>query len=214
MFEDSGKDILSGELEFMFLSVVSKRLKVLVVGGGRAGLIKTESFSKKGCILTVVSPCFTGELQRFAQGKNVELIKDNYKENYILDKHIVIIATNDDRINSIIKNDCDRHSKLYLHCADFKKGIVITPSEAETKNIHFALHTKGGGPKTSKMLLDVMKKTLENYDGYVEYICKLREKIKGFHKKSEIMNFVSTPDFKFFYEKQKQEYILKMFYGG
>jgi precorrin-2 dehydrogenase / sirohydrochlorin ferrochelatase len=214
MLKDFGESIQSGKLEFMFLSVISSKLKVIIIGGGKAGLIKAKSFSKKGCPITVISPSFVKDFDKLIDVKNVELIKDTYKEHYILDKHLVVIASDHEDINMVIKKDCERLSKLFIYCPYYKNGMAIAPAQCETENIEYALHTREGSPKTSKMLLDVIGKTLKEYSSFVEYSCNLRKLLKGFDKKDEIMSFISNEDFKFFYDKGIHEYILEMFYGG
>ena len=119
-----------------------------------------------------------------------------------------------DSLNKTITGHCDENSKIYLNCTSFKEGIFITPMQGDTKEIVYSIHTKGGSPKTSRFLADKVHEELKRYDNLVKYVCKLREKIKQMDNKNEIIEFVSSNDFEFFFEKGAHEIILNMFYGG
>lgn len=145
---------------------------------------------------------------------NVILIKDKYKIEHILDKHLVVIAVGDDNLLKTIEGDCQQNYKIYLNCTKFKEGMFITPMQGDTKEVVFSIHTKGGSPKTSKFLMNKVQEELRQYDDLVKYLCELREKIKVMDNKNEIMEFVSQDDFEFFFEMGVHEIILNMFYGG
>lgn len=119
-----------------------------------------------------------------------------------------------DNLNKTITSHCDENSKIYLNCTNFKEGLFITPMQGDTKEMVYSIHTKGGSPKTSKFLMSKVHEELKRYDDLVQYVCKLREKIKEMDNKDEIMGFVSLNDFEFFFEKGVHEIILNMFYGG
>ena len=212
MLKDNREDIL---LDYAFISLIAKDISVLIVGGGRAGYIKARSFLKKGFKVSVVSKEFDDEFKNL--NEEIEYILDNYKTKYILDKHLVIISTDDEKVNNTIKNDCEDHYKIYLNSSNFRDGKFLTPVERKTENIKVGIHTNVGSPKTSIYLGKKIKETIETYDGFVKYIGSLREDIldKSKNRKLnlEIMNFVNSDDFYFFYKKDKHELVLKLFWG-
>lgn len=212
MPEDNTKDIYDGSVNNMFLSFIGNRLKILIVGGGRAGFIKTSNFIKKGCSVTVVSNEFIDSFDKLKVYGNLILANDSYDRRYIIDKHIVIIATNNRSLNEDIQRDCEELSKIYLRCDDFKKGMAAVPASSSTKETSFALNIKKGSPRTSVYLLDKIEKVLDEYDDYIDYVCFLREKIKGTVNKDEIMEFINSDDFYFFFKKNKHEIVLKTFF--
>lgn len=214
MSEDNREDLLHIDLESAFISLIPNKIRAIVIGGGRAGFIKASSLSKKGYRVTVVSKAFCEDFKKLEAIENLKLIADSYKVKYIKDKHIVVIATKDKDISDRIKSHCDKLNKIYIYCSDFKNGLGALPYSDNTKNIYFAINTKGGNPKASKFLSRVIKDRLENYDQWIGYITSLRESLIGNAKKDEIMEFVASEDFKFFYDKNVHDYILRMFYGG
>lgn len=200
-------------LSYTMISLLSSKVNILIVGGGEAAFIKCRKFSKEGCNITVVSKEFCKELYELHELYNVKLIKDGYNENYVDSNHIVIIATDNKEINESIKSYCDRKCKLYVHCEDYKQGLFVTPVQVDTPNIKFALHTKNSSPKTALFMSRIIEDKIYEYTDFIDYTCSIRNIVKKSAEKKEIMNFVCSEDFYFFYTKGAQNIILEMFYG-
>ena len=184
----------------MTISLMPDKTRVIVIGGGRAGFIKAKAFSKRGCRVFVLSREFMEEFRELEDAGNVTLIRENYDKSYIIDKHIVVIATDNEELNNSIKKNCEDLYKIYLTCSDFEKGMFITPVQGETEEINFSVHTRSGSPRTSVFIAHGIQEYLKEYDGFVKYICSLRKSLKGFPMKDEIMKLVNTKEF---YEKYK-----------
>ena len=210
MPQDNREDI---SLDFAFISLIAEKINVIIIGGGKAGYIKAKSFLQKGYNVAVVSKEFDERFE--SRDKGIVLIEDEYKEKYILDKHLVIIATDDNDINRKIRNDCEKHFKVYLNSCNFKDGQFITPVEIKGNNIKVGIHTRVASPKTSKFLAEKIKETTDEYDDFVGFIGSLRSRIlqetENRDLNLEIMNFVNSDDFYYFYKKDVHELILKLF---
>lgn len=213
MQKDNREDI-SSSIEYMSISLIGNKTKAIVIGGGRAGFIKAKSFLSRGCLVYVLSPEFYDGFEELEGNNRLILIKDGYKIDYILDKHLVIIATGDKEVNGKIILDCDGLGKIYLTCDDHTKGLFITPTQDSTKSVHFSINTKSASPKTSLFLRDVLKGELLEFDEFVDFVCGLRGKIDDKELKREIMEFVNTKDFYDFFKLGKHIQVLNMFYGG
>lgn len=214
MSKDNRKDILLSSIDYSFISLLSNKVKVLIVGGGRAGFIKAKALSKNGCIIKIISKVFSKEFDKLKKFPNVKLIKDEYKKDYISENHLIIIAVEDENTNAIIRKHCEEQCKLYLDCSVFERGLFVVPCQRSSKNATFAINTKRGNPKTAVYLAEEIKDNLIKKDSFIEYSCSLRNIINESKHKTAIMNFIATDDFHFFYNKGKHEIILKMFYGG
>lgn len=200
-------------LNHTMISLLSNKVNILIVGGGEAALIKYKTFSKEGCNITVLSKEFCSEFVVFENTYNLEIIKGEFQESYVDKNHIVIIATDDEKTNERIKAYCDKKCKLYVHCADYKEGLFVTPVQKNTSNMKFALHTKSSSPKTALFMSRIIEEKLSEYTDFIDYTCDIRNMVKKRDYKKDIMNFVCTEDFYFFYTKGAQNTILKMFYG-
>lgn len=212
MSENNKKDILRNSVENSYIALISSKVKVLIVGGGRAAFIKTKNFAIKGCSILVLSKDFDETFQIFDGYSKVKLVHHEYITDYIHDAHIVVIATNDDEINDKIRKDCDKINKLYMDCSKPEKGKFIVPCQRTSKKFSVAVNVEGKSPKTSVYIADKAKKYLESYEAFIEFTVKVRNKVKSADKK-EIMEFICSDDFYFFYRRNKAELVLKMFYG-
>ena len=199
-------------LNYTMISLLSNKVNVLIVGGGEAAFIKCRTFSKEGCNITVVSKEFSSVFEVFQNLSNVRLVKDEYDESYVEHNHIVIIATDNEDTNYRIKAYCDKKCKLYIHCGDYKEGLIVTPVQKNTSNMKFALHTRNSSPKTTLFMSKIIEEKLDEYSGFIDYTSGIRNRIKKNIEKKEIMNFVCSEDFYFFYTKGVQDAILEMFY--
>jgi precorrin-2 dehydrogenase/sirohydrochlorin ferrochelatase len=201
------------DLNYTMISLMSNKINILIVGGGEAAFIKCKTFSKDGCNITVVSKDFSHHFESLKEIYNIKLIKGEYDESYIENNHIIIIATDNEEINHAIKLYCDKKSKIYIHCANYKEGLFVTPVQRHTPNMKFALHTKRSSPKTSLFMSKVIEDKLLEYNDFIDYTSSIRKMVKKMNSKKEIMNFICSEDFYFFYTKGVQNIILEMFYG-
>ncbi|AAK78081.1 precorrin-2 dehydrogenase/sirohydrochlorin ferrochelatase [Clostridium acetobutylicum] len=209
MPKDIKKDI--SEVENLFIALVSPKLKILVIGGGNAALIKVRNFIKMGCLITIVSKEFKEEFNMLSGFPNIKLIKGEYLRDYLKHYHIIIIATNNFKLNDKIRQDCDYINKMYMDCGEPEKGLYIVPYQNDSKMFSLSIKSRYKSPKTSKYVLDKAMTFIKRYEDFSEYTANIRNKIKGSRKK-EIMNFVCSDDFYFFYKKRKADIVLQMFY--
>lgn len=214
MPEDNREAVQSRELEYTVISLVSEKTEILIVGGGKAGLLKCRSFCKRGCRLTVVSPKFTEGFEELSKKNNVTLIYDYYHIDYIFKKHLIIVAVDDSSLREEIVKDCEANYKLYLDCSDFRRSVFTAPYQSDTRDMLFSLQAKHANPRLSVFLGRKTKELLSEYDDFSKYACNVRNIIKKHSEKNQIMEFVCSEDFYFFFNKGLHESILKMFYGG
>lgn len=198
--------------EKLFIALCPEKIKVLVVGGGRAAYIKSKTFVEKGAEIFIISKDFSTDFKEFKGMKNICIKKTDYSSKYIINKHIVVIATDDSRLNSTVREDCRSFAKICIDCSKPSLGNAITPCQRNTKNVYFGVNIKGKSPKTAVFAADKMKKFIYAYDDFIEYTSKLREKITAKDCRRNVMNFVCTDDFYFFYKKKKAETVIRMFY--
>ncbi|WP_291650920.1 NAD(P)-dependent oxidoreductase [Clostridium sp.] len=211
MYKDTRKDIPEECLEYTYLSVMSRKFRVGIVGGGKVGYIKGKNFLYKGCIVDVLSLNFIDE---FSNLKDINLIKGEYNKDFIKDKHLIIIATDDYNKNLEIKKDCDAEYKIYIFASEYSNGIAVAPVQRELKNINFSVNTKNGNPKGSLMIAEKVLDLLKDYDDFIGYSSFIRKQAKSLKEnKEDIIKFVCSEDFKYIYEKGKDKLVIDMFFG-
>ena len=105
---------LHGELSYAPITLFGEKLKIGVIGAGRGALIKVRNFYNKGSKIEVLALDFLEDFYKF-NGDKVKLIKGNYNKEFILDKHLIIIAIDDENVMSKIKDDCEELYKIYIN---------------------------------------------------------------------------------------------------
>lgn len=210
MSKDTEGNIYGG-LEFLPITLFSNKLKVLIVGGGKGAFIKCRNLYKKCLDLQIVATNFIMEFNEFTEG--VTIINGHYEEAMILDKHLVIVAIdNNEHVHKIIE-DCERHNKLYINSTNFKSGMGLLPTKVESENIMVALNTKGGNPKGALFIKEILSETIGQLDDFIKFTTDIRNNFNiNIEIKKEIISFVNSGDFKFFFDKGQQLNILQMFY--
>lgn len=103
------KSNLHGELSYAPITLFGEKLKIGVIGAGRGALIKVINFYNKGSNIEVLALDFLEDFYKFDKDK-VKLIKGKYNREFLLDKHLIIIAIDD----SIVVNNIKRIAKNYI----------------------------------------------------------------------------------------------------
>lgn len=211
MSRDNKEDILLGSKAINLYS----NARVVIIGGGRAGYIKLKSFVKSGFSVDVLSHSFLSELEEFSlENPKVKLIESDYCREVLDDYELVIIGTDNQDLNREIARECRLKKKVFIYLPDSKCGNIAVPVEIETENVKVALGTRSGSPKTALFLGEKIKKVVEEYDGFVGYVCSVREKIEDSEVKRKIMEFMNTDEFYESYREGKADTVLETIYGG
>lgn len=211
MDEDNRKDIYE-EISYSYIGLISKKLRVGVIGGGKAGAIKVKHFVKNKCYVEVLSETFDKEIIELSKSESerLKLINNGFNNEFLKDKHIIVIALSDESLRNKIKKYCDENFKVYIDSSCFKDGIGVVPIEKNTKNISFALNTKTGNPKGAVLLSEKVKDFLEEYDEFIEFAGKIRNNAKELPKdKLSIMEFINSDNFKKSFDMGKAENLLR-----
>lgn len=204
------KDIYRRNINYSSISLISNKLKVGIIGGGKGGKIKAKHFLKEKAQVFIITKDKISK-----EGiEEVIIINKEYDRSFILDKHIIIIAVENEVLRDEIKKHCDEVCKIYIDASNFKEGMAVLPVQRESENLVFTLNTKIGNPKASVFISNKIEKELKEYDDFVKFTTLVRNSLKENYKKNEILNFIFNDDFLFFFNKGKGSIILKMFYKG
>lgn len=199
--------------DFTFLCLNSKKVKVLVVGGGTAALVKVKSLLKKGFLLECISPEFKEEFCDI-NSKNLKLINGEFQDGFIEHYHVIVICTNNEILNQQIRELCDKKCKIYIDSTMPEESVATLCAMESTREVAIGVRLKGKSPKTSQLLVRKIKEYVTTYDDYLSFVTKLRGNIKHNPNRLEILEFVSSEDFLFFFQRSYGEEIFNLFYGG
>lgn len=203
---------LHGELSYAPITFFGEKLKIGVIGAGRGALIKVRNFYNKGSNIEVLALDFLEDFYKFNRDK-VKLIKGKYNKDFILDKHIIIIAIDNNDVINEIKDDCKKLCKIYINSSNFKDGMGVIPVTRESKFITVAVNTKVGNPRGSVMVAESITESLQEFDEYIRLTGQIRNSlILDKEIKDNLLKFINTSDCKFFYTKNKIFQVFKLFY--
>lgn len=209
MLRNIEKDILLENSEYLNIALFGKKLNVLVIGGGKAALIKIKTLIKSNANVTVIGKEIIDEIKGL---KKINLINEGYKKSFLKGNHLIIICINEKNTLKEIINNCNEMDKIYLNCTDADEGMFVMQSSVSSKNINVALNVKGKNPKGAMFIKSKIENTIDDLDSFIEYTTKIRNKIKNREDKKEILEFIHSDDFKFIFFKGKGETTLKMFF--
>ena len=170
----------------------TKSLNILVVGGGNVAEEKLTFLLKSSpdAHITMVSPMFREGTIALAKKGCVTLIKDVYKKDYLIGKHMVVATTDFPEVNVQVWQDCRAVAKLVNvadnppYC-DFYMGGIVTKG-----NVKVAISTNGKSPTIAKRLRQFFEDVLpEDLNDLVQNLNEFRKTIKGdFEQKVETLN--------------------------
>lgn len=219
MHENNSKDICTrrSEIDYAFLSLISDKIHIGVIGCGRAGLIKIRHFLKENCRVSVITRDDydnNENIESLMEYEKFSISKEEYSEDFIKDKHLIIIAVDNEETKVRIRKDCNKYFKIYIDCMNFKEGMAVVPAQRKSKSLNFAVNTRGGNPKASVFIAEKVKSEMSHYDKFIAYTTELRQKFKEKPDlKDNAMKFLFTEDFYFFFEKGKAERVISLFYN-
>lgn len=141
---------------FPFMMALTGK-KILVVGGGTAAKYKVRSLAEAGADLTVIAPSFCPEVEEYSD--RVALLKKAYKAGEAMGFDIVVVATDDKRVNERVMYDAGKGGALICSAIEPEKGDFIFPAIIRRKDYSVAVSTDGKDPHAAKQL---KKKIEEN----------------------------------------------------
>ncbi|UMT80622.1 NAD(P)-binding protein [Staphylococcus roterodami] len=166
--------------------------KVVIIGGGAVANRRAQVLSQYVENMTVVSPSITKDLQKLVEKGIVIWIEKSFVPNDIADAHFVIAATNDPKVNEVVKQSVPMHA-LFNHAGNAIDGNVVFPSTFRRDRLTISVSSDGASPKlTKQIMLELEKLYPPTYSSYVHFLYICRKKIKALDiSKSEKQRLLS-----------------------
>lgn len=174
-----------------------EKLHTLIVGGGYVGLEKITAVlnNSPDARVTLVSPEISLEIRDLVRlNSRVDLITRKFEDNDLLEKDLVIVATNDKVENQRIK-EVAASKHLLCNVADTPALCDFYLSSIVQKgNLKVAISTNGMSPTMAKRLKEVLSEALpENLETAMEQLKAVRDMLKGdFAYKVEELNRITS----------------------
>lgn len=153
-----------------------EHLQVLLVGAGNVALEKLESLLRNTptVSLTIVAPQVKDEIREYIKNHTACKIEERgYEESDLLNKQLVICATDDKELHKKIKQQANA-AGLLVNVADtpdlcdFYLGSIV-----QKGNLKIAISTNGKSPTVAKRVKEMLNETLP--DEIDELLVNLRQ---------------------------------------
>ncbi|PWL27387.1 MAG: siroheme synthase [Fluviicola sp. XM-24bin1] len=167
------------ELYPIFLKVHD--LPILIVGGGNVGAEKLHFMLKSSpnANVLVVATYFHEEVLQLAKKHMVQLIQRPFEFSDLNQKSLVIVATDNPKLNISIYREC-RSRNLLVNVADnpeycdFYLGGIVTKG-----NLKVAISTNGKSPTAAKRLRQLFEQVLpEEIDDLLDNLNDYRKTLE------------------------------------
>lgn len=133
---------------------------VVIIGGGNVCARKAETMMKYGARVTIFSPEFTEEIEKWAEEGCLKLRRKHYDASDLDDAHIVIASTDDQRVNEQIAADC-RARRIPVNVVDVTPLCeFIVPAIIESGAIQIAVSTGGKSPAVARTLKEDLQRLI------------------------------------------------------
>ena len=132
--------------------------EVVIIGGGVVCARKAETMLRYGANVTVVSPDFTDEIEKWARDGRIRTRRKEYDESDLEGASMVIASTDDACINGRIARD-SRRRKIPVNVVDVTHLCeFIVPAIVESGSIQIAVSTGGKSPALARTLKEDLQK--------------------------------------------------------
>jgi siroheme synthase-like protein len=162
----------------IFLDIENRN--VVIIGGGEVCARKAETMMRYGAKVTIVSPEFTPEIERWAGNGQLTIHRKRYETTDIEDAHIVIASTDDTPVNERVAADA-RALRIPVNVVDVTYLCeFIVPAIIEKDGIQIAISTGGKSPALARTLKEDLNRTVgPEYSEINSLLGSLRDSAKA-----------------------------------
>ena len=181
---------MANELYPIFLK--THRFPILIIGGGNVAHEKLSFLLKSSpnSNVKLIAKEFSSEVLGLAQAYGIKTISKAYDKTDLINKQLVIAATNDIEINQNIYRDSKSLNILVNvadtpHLCDFYLGGIVTKGD-----VKIAISTNGKSPSMAKRLRQFFEQNLpHDINQLVNNLNKVRHSISDdLEKRSKTIN--------------------------
>ncbi len=164
----------------MFIDL--KDLPCLIVGGGKIAERKLHVLMDFEADITMLSKDFTEEIVRISksgEATNVKIIKNEYNNSYLDKMKLVIAATDDKELNSVIAADC-KERNIQVNAVDqIDDCTFIFPSYLKKGDVVAAFSSGGNSPVITQYLKQQNNDILtDNIGDIAAFLGAIRQLVK------------------------------------
>ena len=152
----------AGAMFPMFFDISDKH--AVFVGGGTIALRRVRTLLPFADDITVYAPEFTPELERFAEGDLIQLVRQKYEPSVLDGADLVFACTNDRALNDEICAECKHRHILVNVCSDRFKCDFHFPGVVVHDNMVVGISAGGKDHRRVKQLRARIERLMEEED--------------------------------------------------
>ena len=162
------------------------RFNALVVGGGPVAARKAQSLLDGAMTVTVIAPEICPELMELAARQpRLKLLERMYEQSDIAQANIIVAATNDSRVNTVVARDATTRGLLVNVADDPTAGNFITPSVHRSGDITIAVSSGRTPAAAAAIRAEIARRFDGRYETAIRALRGLREKLLGSGRREE-----------------------------
>ena len=165
---------------------------VLVVGAGPVAARKVDALLRADAVVTVVAPTATDPI---AENPKVAWQQRRYRPGEAGSYRLVVTATNDPVVNSLVARDCE-DANVFVNSADDPANCTFTlPSVARRGDVQVAVSTNGRSPALARWLRRRIEREIDSgYTALLELLAQTRAEARVAFRTSEIPGWEAALD--------------------
>ncbi len=158
-------------------------LNTLIVGGGYVGLEKVSGIMKNSpnANITLIAGTIKEEINELANTfPTLKLVRRNFVDDDLINRDLVIIGTNNKKLNAEIKKKA-KALKILTNVADTPDLCDFYLSAVVTKgDLKIAISTNGKSPTLAKRFREMLEEVLPNeVPELLNNLKQIRDRLKG-----------------------------------
>jgi len=151
-----------------------------VVGGGIVAERKVLSLLSAGAGVTVFSPKVTANIVELVRNRRIVHVDRPYRQGDIVGFFIVICATDDSKVNSLVAEEARQKGILVNVVDDARLGDFSVPAQVTHGDLLITVSTGGKSPALSgRLRAELAERYGPEYGLYLELVSKVRCEMKN-----------------------------------
>ena len=166
-------------MEHLPIFIKIKQKPTLVVGGGDIALRKINLLLKAQAKVDCLSPLFCEDIKNLSKDGHTTLINKSFDQTDIKDYSIIIAATDDKSVNSLISSIA-QDKKIPVNVVDSPElSSFIMPSIVDRSPLIIAVSSSGKAPVLSRIIRAKLETVIPSaYGTLAEIAGEYRQKVK------------------------------------
>lgn len=167
-------------MNYFPLFIDSRKINALVVGGGDVAARKIELLLKASTKITVMAAQVNSNVLRLIEHHQLTWLKHNYQTGLLIDKTLVIAATDNRQVNKDISVEAEQLNILINVVDQPDLCSYITPAIIDRNPMVIAISSCGSAPVLVRMLREQIDKILpDGYGKLAKFSFKFRDHVKA-----------------------------------